>query len=217
MRRFYKRTALVGRWALLVVLLSVVALGLATAFCTGAGKSGLRAEGDCHPGNQPIVQLHAGRPSDNTQSGLVGATPAIEAQLSELAARQAEIKVWGVVQPPNEVSQIPVIVASEVVEVSSSPAATPTANQAPTATITVYAAYVRSGPGSQYPALGSVNEKTVCAVTGRSTIPGWWKLSCPGIEGWVMEGLYVQSRAMSAACRSLHATTAQPHHPTSGW
>lgn len=192
MRRFRSRAAFVGRWALVMVLLSVVAFGLQLRSAQAQENQVFGLKGIVISAiSQSFSTMLIGE--DNSQAGLVGATPAIEAQLSELAARQAEIKVWGIVQPPNEVSQIPVIVASEVVEASSTATATPAPNQPPTATITVYAAYVRSGPGSQYPALGSVNEKTVCAVTGRSTTPGWWKLSCPGIEGWVMEGLYTIS------------------------
>jgi hypothetical protein len=60
----------------------------------------------------------------------------------------------------------------------------------PMAKISVYAANVRAGPGSNYPPIASVAQETRCLVLGRAVQPGWYYLQCPSATGWVRAGLY---------------------------
>ena len=139
--------------------------------------------------------------------GIVGATPAIEQTLTELAAQEQAVKVWGNLQRQSPLSQTPLIVATNVLQDVNPPVATPIGTptprptptpipplatrptalpiptmapitiNAPLATVTVYAAYLRAGPGSQYPTLQEATQNpsssvlsqgTVCAVIGRA-------------------------------------------------
>jgi hypothetical protein len=149
--------------------------------------------------NQPYA--HVLTEAGGLQYALVGSTPEVEAEITETGRRRATIKVWGTLQERRGSGVRPLIVATAVVE-ESSPlvVATPTVPITPvgpggsapdvTATITVYAAYVREGPDSQYASVGTVNEGTVCKVTGRSLTPGWLRVTCPGVAGWIKEGLF---------------------------
>ncbi len=67
----------------------------------------------------------------------------------------------------------------------------------PTATITVYAAYVRSGPGSQYAPVGTATQGEVCRVIGRTVSPDWLQLQCPTATGWVLSSLFTVSGSVS--------------------
>jgi uncharacterized protein YraI len=177
-------------WQTLAILTLILAL------CTPANMSiaqsnqvfGLR--GSLTPAvTQSFAMLFTD--SEGNQYGMVGATPLIEAQLNALASQQATIKVWGQVRPPDDLSALPVIVVSELLlDAQPTPSPMPSPMSGATATISVYAAYVRAGPGQQYTPLGSVTQGVVCRVIGRSTMPGWWQLSCPTITGWIKEGLY---------------------------
>lgn len=64
---------------------------------------------------------------------------------------------------------------------------------APAAQVTPPAAVARlnnvsiySGPGTNYPIVGTIAYGQGCTVTGRDTITGWWLVQCPtGVAGWV--------------------------------
>lgn len=45
---------------------------------------------------------------------------------------------------------------------------------------------IYSGPGTNYPIIGTIAYGQGCTVTGRDTISGWWLVQCPtGVTGWV--------------------------------
>lgn len=126
---------------------------------------------------------------NGVQYGIVGVSPQVEAEIAQFAARSATVRVWGTVRPPGPLGPTPVIIATDLIE-EAPPTPTPTPSPAPSATISVHSAYVRTGPGQDFVPVGVVTQGTVCAVVGRSAAGGWWQLQCPGVTGWVMEGLY---------------------------
>ncbi len=189
---------------------------------------------------------------DGTRYGVVGATPAIEDELTTLAARREAVKVWGTLQAQSPLRTTPIIVATNVVVDSGLPAATPAETAtprpaptpmpplatrptalpiptappsnltlaAPTATITVYAAYLREGPGSDFATVGQVSQGTVCDVIARATVPGWLRLRCPGVTGWIREGLYeLQGSVVFLPLQTgpMPTATSTPTAPAADW
>jgi uncharacterized protein YraI len=65
-------------------------------------------------------------------------------------------------------------------------AAPPAQFGAPTAVARFATASIHSGPGLQYPLIGTIAYGQGCTVTGRDTVTGWWLAQCPaGVTGWV--------------------------------
>jgi len=91
--------------------------------------------------------------------------------------------------------------------------ATPVPPAGPTATITVYAAYVRSGPGREFEAIGEIKQGEVCRVIGRAVSPDWLQLQCPAITGWVLSTLFTVNGSV-ASLPVYTAPTLTPAPPT---
>lgn len=147
--------------------------------------------------------------ADSTEYGLVGQTPDIEAQIVQLRSLgpDREVKVWGdryaaANADEREVIVVSSILATEPVESTPvpspettpdvPPAATPVPTAVstpavPVAVVTGASVNVRSGPGTEYPPVGSLVAGQTCTVIGRNQAITWWQLSCPGSvsDGWV--------------------------------
>ena len=124
--------------------------------------------------------------NDNKIYAVVGETPEIEAQIVQLREQGATVKVWGTLYPQGRTTATPEIVASSVQasEVSQpTPAPVPTQ---PQLTVTADVINVRSGPGTDYPTLNSLDRDQTCTINGRNQDSSWWQVSCPnGVIGWV--------------------------------
>ena len=60
---------------------------------------------------------------------------------------------------------------------------------------------VRSGPGTTYDRIGTLQGGTVVQITGRSPQNDWWRVSTEGVEGWVFSGLvFVEGDAQAVPC-----------------
>lgn len=112
---------------------------------------------------------------------------------------------------PDQVAQ-PVAGATSVVVIPMVGA--PAAPEGPTATISVYAAFVRSGPGSEFAAIGTVEQGAVCRVIGRAVTSDWLQLQCPAVTGWVLSSLYNVTGTV-ASVPIYTAPTVTPPAPTS--
>lgn len=152
---------------------------------------------------------------NSERAAAVGSTPEVEAQLTQYAARRATVKVWGTKQQ-GPAGTPPLIVVTAVLEAEVPVISTPTPfitavppTELPNAIISVYAAYVRAGPGRDFATIGTVTQSTVCKVVGRATIPDWFNLQCPAISGWVAGGLFVVQGSM-AGVPLLTASTPTP-------
>lgn len=110
---------------------------------------------------------------------------------------------------------LPVTVAPNVISTPADAllAATPVPPTGPAATITVYAAYVRSGPGREFEAIGEVKQGEVCRVIGRSVSPDWLQLQCATITGWVLSSLFSVNGTVSTL-PLYTAPTVTPAPPT---
>jgi hypothetical protein len=148
--------------------------------------------------------------ADSTEYGLVGQTPDIEAQIVQLRllGPDLEVKVWGDRFAAVNADEREVIVVSSILTTEAedstpvpspenpetAPVATPTpvptavsTPAVPVAVITGASVNVRSGPGTEYPPVGSLVAGQTCTVIGRNQAITWWQLSCPGAVsgGWV--------------------------------
>lgn len=90
---------------------------------------------------------------------------------------------------------------------------TPAPPTGPTATITVYAAYVRSGPGREFETVGEAKQGEVCRIIGRSVSPDWLQLQCPTATGWVLSTLFTVNGSV-ASLPVYTAPTLTPAPPT---
>jgi hypothetical protein len=139
------------------------------------------------------------------QYGLVGQTPDIESTIVQLRDQGDEVlvKVWGDRYDAVNESELETIVvfsiqAENPVEATATPAPTtaPTEPETPAAPTTPIAVVepavvnVRSGPGTNYPPLGTLISGQTCSITGRNQESTWWQLNCPGAtSGWVLGDL----------------------------
>jgi uncharacterized protein YraI len=152
--------------------------------------------------------------ASGNEYGLVGQTPDIEVQIVQYRAQGETfaVKVWGDRYPAASENDLEIIVVSSIqpAEIAtdtpvptvapttaptaaptSAPTATPQPTTAPTpavpiAVVTAATVNVRSGPGTDYPRVGSVVAGQTCAIVGRNQAATWWKLSCVGdVSGWV--------------------------------
>jgi hypothetical protein len=119
----------------------------------------------------------------------------------------------GVAGTPLPVAPAPGATVSMIGTTPGAIVATPAPPTGPTATITVYAAYVRSGPGREFATIGEVKLGEVCRVIGRSVSPDWLQLQCPAITGWVLSTLYTVNGSV-ASLPIYTAPTLTPAPPT---
>lgn len=121
-------------------------------------------------------------------------TPTITSQ-DVLATAQAMAELTRQAGPP---TPIPPTLTST----PSTPTETPTPTATPTQTTPMlsanYNAFVRSGPGEDYPPVDFLLQGQQAQVVGRydaSSIGTWWliKRIGPGINGWVWSGAVTQS------------------------
>lgn len=99
------------------------------------------------------------------------------------------------VPPPTETPIPPTPVPAE-------PTPVPTDTPAPVArmTITNQTANVRSGPGTQYPVIGSVNQGMQFDVTGKNAAGDWFQFCCVNGEvGWMFSQLATVENAQLVA------------------
>ncbi len=175
------------------MLASALLLPGATAHAAAAGA-------EARQQTQPVyalpgtLRLAINQPYDTelvTPNGdvyaVVGETPAVEQQLETLRdiSPSVQVKVWGTLYPDGRMSTTPEIVASSVQ--SSTPLATATpVVTTPRATVTAPVVNVRTGPGTEYPAIGSLSQGQSCDIIGRNRASTWWLLQCPNdFKGWV--------------------------------
>ena len=160
--------------------------------------------------------------ANSQRVAVAGATPEVDGQLTQLAARLATVKVWGTMQQ-NAAAGLPLIVVTAVVESNAPVVSTPTpagrmtpvpATELPNAIVSVYAAYVRAGPGRDFTPVGTVTEGTVCRIIGRATFAGWFNLQCPLVTGWVAEGLFLVQGSLATVPLITQATPTPVPSPT---
>ena len=110
---------------------------------------------------------------------------------------------------------------------ASSVMAAPAAQATPPAAVARFNnVSIYSGPGTNYPIIGTIAYGQGCTVTGRDTITGWWLVQCPtGVTGWVAyDGVNVVGDiamvplfiAGSQPPPALQPSLPQPV-PTNGW
>lgn len=130
---------------------------------------------------------------------VVGETPAVEQQLDAFrdASPPAQVKIWGALYPDGRTTPTPEIVVSSVQ--SSTPLATATpVVTTPQATVTSPVANVRTGPGTNYPAIGSLSAGQTCDIVGRNRASTWWQLQCVNdFTGWVAAQLVAVSGSVA--------------------
>lgn len=152
--------------------------------------------------------------ANGNQYGLAGQTPEIESQIVQYRSQgdAFEVKVWGDRYSAVSENDLEIIIVSSIQPAAPvvttaeptvaptaaptvAPIATPAATPAPTAqptpavpiaVVTAATVNVRSGPGTDYTAVGSLVAGQTCAIIGRNQGATWWQLSCPGtVSGWV--------------------------------
>ncbi len=167
---------------------------------------------------------------DGNQYGLVGQTPAIEAEIVLLRSQGEEgvVKVWGDRYAPANADAVALIVVSAIqaenpATLTPEPPAAPT--PVPTAvipTIVVEAAVinVRSGPGTDYPAVGTLVAGQSCSIAARNQAATWWRVNCStGVKGWVLGELVAISGTANQVPVESPAPPPTPAPATtfSGW
>jgi uncharacterized protein YraI len=128
--------------------------------------------------------------ADGTAYALVGQTPDIEQQLTTLRDQGEDtvVKVWGALYPQGRVSATPEIVVANVLAVASSPQ--PAQPSVPTATVRNATINIRTGPGTNYEQVGTLDQGTSCTIVGREPANTWWQVQCPGgRNGWIYQPL----------------------------
>lgn len=190
----------------LLVLLLLLAFPFVTAARSSAGVSAAPAQQNDRsipvfalPGrltaapNQPFDTYLV--INDGREFGLVGQTPAIEAQIiqyREMGPEQ-QVKVWGTLYPDGRMDSVPEIVVSSItLDGAGTPTPTPTPMPAaPYIIVTSYGLNVRSGPDVGYPRVGVLAQGDSCLITGRNARTTWWRVRCPdGLTGW-LSGYFV--------------------------
>jgi uncharacterized protein YraI len=128
--------------------------------------------------------------TDGKAYALVGETPQVDQQIVTLRdqAPSVSVKVWGTLYPQGRVSTTPEIVVSGILASDGSAAPTPVPQPSqPTATVINVSINVRSGPSTNYPVMGGLQQGQSCTIIGRDAASTWWELQCPGgLQGWVL-------------------------------
>ena len=170
---------------------------------------------------------------DGTEYGLAGQTPAIEAEIVLQRSQGADkiVKVWGDKYAATGDSTRPLIVASAIqaenpaVQQTPEPPTPTGPTPVPTAvipTIVVKAAVVnvRSGPGTGYPAVGTLTAGESCSIVARDQDAAWWRVVCStGANGWVFgELVTIHGGAAQVPVEQPAPPPASPPPATySGW
>jgi hypothetical protein len=130
------------------------------------------------------------------------------------------VKVWGALYPTGltGAGSAPEILVDSIISDVVAPTATPTATATPSppaATVINPVVNVRSGPGTDYPVVGNVNQGTTCPITGRNNNSTWWQVRCPnGVNGWVYYEIVMTSGNIAGVPVVNVAPPPQPATPT---
>ena len=121
--------------------------------------------------------------------GLLGATPAVEAQIVALRGDTGGTgaKVWGTYQPRANAGNVPQIVVSDILaaELDDQPQA-PSGQTGPVAVIQFDLVNLRTGPGTRFPPSGQATLNQVCDIIGRNELETWYLIDCLGGDtGWM--------------------------------
>lgn len=132
--------------------------------------------------------------SNGRTFGLYGRTPEIDQQIESLRELGLPVKVWGTLYPQGNISNQPEIVVDTIAATGvPAPTAVPTATPAPTpqAVVNYPQVNARSGPSTDYPVVGVLNQGTTCPVDGRNSDATWARLVCQvqALIGWVSADL----------------------------
>ncbi|MCP4308115.1 MAG: SH3 domain-containing protein, partial [bacterium] len=91
------------------------------------------------------------------------------------------------------------------------PTATPTPTALPPQAVSATTVNVRSGPGTNYPVIGSMSPATPLVVTGQNEEHTWWQVQqADGSTGWVAASVV----EASGTDGSPIVQTPSPPHPT---
>jgi uncharacterized protein YraI len=179
--------------------------------------------------NQPYDTLLTAL--DGSTYGLVGQTPDVEAEIVLLRSQGKDdiVKVWGSRYVPAAEGGVPLIVVSAIQAETPFPAGTPAPPSGPTPvptavvpTIVVEAAVinVRSGPGTNYPPIGTLVAGQSCTIVARNRAATWWRVNCAGgLNGWVFGELVAVSGTANQVPVEEPAPPPTPAPPAtySGW
>lgn len=180
---------------------------------------------------------------NGTQIGLVGETPLVESDIVQLRAASANplVKVWGLRYAAQSTGGYDLIVVEEIqaadaplqpppaptdepaTEPIAPPTPTPTpepTSVVPIAVVEVAAVNVRSGPSTDYPAIGNLTEDQSCPIIGRNEGATWWLLSCSnGLRGWVFGQLLTITGGLDLlpVIQPAPPPTPAPPQTFSGW
>jgi hypothetical protein len=131
---------------------------------------------------------------DGKAYALVGQTPEIEQKITALRDQGSNTvaKVWGTLYPQGRVSATPEIVVTSILpgdNAQAQPQPTPQPTQ-PIATVRNASINVRVGPGTNYGAVGTLNQGDTCTILGREPANAWWEVQCAnGLTGWLFQQL----------------------------
>ena len=100
------------------------------------------------------------------------------------------------------------VAAAPVVAPTATPSPTPTPTQPPAAELTVAGdlTNIRSGPGTDYPVIGTANTGDLFPVVSRSVTGDWWEICCVnGQNGWIFGDLATVTGGDTRPCRPRSA------------
>lgn len=124
--------------------------------------------------------------NDNLTYGLVGATEAVEQQITTLREQDPPIAVviWGTAYKIVEAEDIPVIIVERIISTLATGTETPVV--APVATAKFDRINLRAGPANSYGRAGQVVLGQKCTVIGRNQQSSWWEILCSDtVQGWI--------------------------------
>jgi hypothetical protein len=122
--------------------------------------------------------------------GIAGETPDVENHIEICREAGETTKVWGTLFPAGRLSGSPEIVASQLecptLLAQGSGGQQPDSSRA-AVIATVPLANIRSGPGQNYPVIGTLSQNSTCPIIGRDADPAlWWQIRCEsGLVGWI--------------------------------